>query len=74
MSSDNFDITLMTCLLKHFTDLDIHDSSLPVKNINTAAADISRIKYYRNYVVHVANGKVTEAKFTEIWNCAVEVI
>lgn len=68
-----FDVSLMTCLLRHFAELDIQDS-LPVETFETPAADISRIKFYRNYIVHSESGKVTETKFSEIWNCAVKVI
>ncbi|CAG2234027.1 unnamed protein product [Mytilus edulis] len=73
VSSDKFDVSLMVCLLRHFTDLDIQDN-LPSKTIHTTAADISRIKLYRNYIVHSDSGKVTEDTFLEIWNCVVEAI
>lgn len=63
---------LMVCLLRHFSDLNIQDT-LPSEQLHNSGADISRIKYYRNYISHSYNGKVTENTFTEIWNCAVEV-
>ncbi|VDH93266.1 Hypothetical predicted protein [Mytilus galloprovincialis] len=63
----------MVCLLKHFTELDIQDR-LPLETIHTTAADIARIKFYRNYIVHSDSGKVTENTFSEIWNCVVEAI
>lgn len=68
-----FDVSLMACLLKHFTDLHIQDG-LPVETNRTVAADISKIKFYRNYIVHSNNGKVTENKFSEIWSCVAEVV
>ncbi|CAG2216424.1 unnamed protein product [Mytilus edulis] len=68
-----FDVSLMVCLLRHFTDLDIQDS-LPMETIHTDAADISRIKFYRNSIVHSDNGKVNENKFSEIWKCVAEAI
>ncbi|VDI65891.1 Hypothetical predicted protein [Mytilus galloprovincialis] len=73
VSSDMFDISLMTCLLRNFTDIDIQDS-LPLETIHTTAADISRIKFYRNYIVHSESGEVTENKFTVIWKCLEEAI
>ncbi|VDI43424.1 Hypothetical predicted protein [Mytilus galloprovincialis] len=72
-SSDKFDVSLMVCLLKHFTELDIQDR-LPLETIHTTAADIARIKFYRNYIVHSDSGQVTENTFSEIWNCVVEAI
>ncbi|VDI45560.1 Hypothetical predicted protein [Mytilus galloprovincialis] len=73
VSSDMFDVSLMVCLLRHFTDLDIQDS-LPLETILTTAADISRIRFYRNYIVHSDSDKVTENKFLEIWCCVSEAI
>ncbi|VDI17282.1 Hypothetical predicted protein [Mytilus galloprovincialis] len=73
VSSLMFDVSLMVCLLKHFTDLDIQDN-LPPETIHTTDADISRIKFYRNYIVHSDSGKITERKFTVIWKCVVEAI
>ncbi|VDI67110.1 Hypothetical predicted protein [Mytilus galloprovincialis] len=73
LSSEAFDMPLMVCLLRHFSDLNIQDT-LPSEQLHNAGADISRIKYYRNYISHSYNGKVTENTFTEIWNCAVEAI
>ncbi|CAG2227856.1 unnamed protein product [Mytilus edulis] len=73
VSSDMFDVSLMVCLLRHFTDLEIQDS-LPIATIHTVAADISRIKIHRNSIVHSDSGKVQENKFSEIWNCVAEAI
>ncbi|XP_063405874.1 uncharacterized protein LOC134689837 [Mytilus trossulus] len=73
VSSDMFDVSLMVYLLKNFTDLDIQDS-LPLETIHTNAADISRIKFYRNSIVHSDSGKVNVKKFWEIWNCVTEAI
>lgn len=67
-----FDVSLMVCLLKNFTDSDIQNS-LPLETTITTAADISRIKFYRNYVVHSASNKVTGNQFSEIWSCVAEV-
>ncbi|XP_052085386.1 uncharacterized protein LOC127723024 [Mytilus californianus] len=73
VSSDMFDISLMVCLLRNFTDVNIQDS-LPLESIHTTDADISRIKFYRNYIVHSDSGKVPENTFSEIRNCVVEAI
>lgn len=63
----------MVCLLRNFTDFDIQDK-LPSKTIHTTAADIARIKFYRNYIVHSDSRKVTEDTFSEVWNCVEEVL
>ncbi|CAG2184439.1 unnamed protein product [Mytilus edulis] len=73
VSSDMFDVSLMVCLLRHFTDLDIQDG-LPLETSLTLAADISRIKCYRNYIVHSDGGKLTVNKISEIWSCVAEAI
>ncbi|VDI03181.1 Hypothetical predicted protein [Mytilus galloprovincialis] len=73
VSSDMFDLSLMVCLLRHFTDQSIQDG-LPMEHIQTIGSDISRIKFYRNYIVHSDCGKVNEIQFTQIWNCIVEAI
>ncbi|CAG2234034.1 unnamed protein product [Mytilus edulis] len=73
VSSDMFDVTLMVCLLRHFIDLDIQNS-LPLDTNLTMGADISRIRFYRNYIVHSDSGKVTGNKFSEIWICVAEAI
>ncbi|CAG2225822.1 unnamed protein product [Mytilus edulis] len=62
----------MECLLKNFTDLDIQDSLPRETNLSTAA-DISRIKFYRNYIVYTVV-RVTDIIFLEIWNCVVKAI
>ncbi|XP_063407048.1 ankyrin-1-like [Mytilus trossulus] len=73
VSSDMFDVSLMACLLRNLTDLQIQDS-LPFETIQTVAADISRIKFYRNFIVHSESGKVNENKFPVIWKCVAEAI
>ncbi|XP_063407051.1 uncharacterized protein LOC134690859 [Mytilus trossulus] len=73
VSSDMFDLSLMVCLLRNFTDLDIQDS-LPIGTIHTDAADISRIKFYRNSIVHHDSSKIDENEFSKVWNCVAEAI
>ncbi|CAG2216442.1 unnamed protein product [Mytilus edulis] len=73
VSSDMFDVSLMVCLLRNFTDLDIQDS-LPIGTIYTDAADISRIKFYRNSIVHHDSGKIDGNEFSKVWNCVAEAI
>ncbi|CAG2256754.1 unnamed protein product [Mytilus edulis] len=73
VSSDMFDVSLMVCLLRNFTDLDIQDS-LPIGTIHTDAADISRIKFYRNSIVHHDSSKIDENEFSKVWNCVAEAI
>ncbi|CAC5382522.1 unnamed protein product [Mytilus coruscus] len=73
LSSETFDVSLMVCLMKDFTTLDIHDV-LPNEQIHDIGADISRIKFYRNRVVPSNSGNVTKDEFTKTWNCVVEAI
>lgn len=49
--------------MKDFTNLDIHDV-LPNEQIHDIGADISRIKFYRNRIVHSNSGNVTKDEFT----------
>ncbi|CAG2202484.1 unnamed protein product [Mytilus edulis] len=41
-SSSKFDISLMLCLLRNFTDIDVHDQT-PQPNNTSIAADLGRI-------------------------------
>jgi hypothetical protein len=51
-SSKDFDITLMICLVRNLIHIDIMDNRLPSATDTSLRADLSRIKYYRNFVVH----------------------
>ena len=72
VKSEMFDITLMTCLLRHFTDVSIYDG-LPGETFTDTGEHISRIKYYRNMVVHSKDGKLDNQTFEQIWDCVSKV-
>ncbi|CAG2256755.1 unnamed protein product [Mytilus edulis] len=72
VTSDMFDVSLMVFLLRNLTDLPIQDG-LPLETIQTVAADISRIKFYRNSIVHSDSGKINENMFSEIWEAIIRL-
>lgn len=40
---------------------------LPPEHDKTEAADLVRIKYYRNLISHSQDGKINDAIFKEVW-------
>lgn len=75
-SSALFDVTLMTVLLRHFhikkEPIDGYDK-LPVDQEHTPAADLARIKYYRNIIAHSTDGAIDETSYEETWKSLCEV-
>ena len=73
-SSKDFDITLMICLLRnlirHITIMD----SLPSATDTSLKADLSRIKYYRNFIVHCDSALVADTDFESYWKDVTPVI
>ena len=67
-SSKDFDITLMICLLRNLIPIDIMDNKLPLETDTSWTADLSRIKYYRNIIVHCNNALVDDTDFESYWN------
>lgn len=68
--SQTFDITLMITLLRNLTNIGPPHSGfdcLPTANETTPSADIARIKYYRNYLAHLDDGKIESANFNSVW-------
>ncbi|CAG2229842.1 unnamed protein product [Mytilus edulis] len=68
--SKTFDITLMITLLRNLTNIVPPQSGfdcLPSANEITPSADIARIKYYRNYLAHLDDGKIESANFNSVW-------
>lgn len=68
--SKTFDVTLMTLLLRNLTPMtsprygfDI----LPNVSETTQAADLVRIKYYRNYLAHLDDCKIDTTFFNTAW-------
>ncbi|CAG2247880.1 unnamed protein product [Mytilus edulis] len=73
LSSTNFDMTLMTFLLRNFTDLSFSDK-LPSDHLIDLGSDISRLGHYRNVIVHSKNGCVSEDEFRTVWECVSQAI
>ena len=73
-SSKDFDITLMICLLRNLIPIDIMDR-LPSATDTTVRADLSRIKYYRNIIVHECDDAlVNDTDFESYWKDVTPVI
>ncbi|CAC5393358.1 unnamed protein product [Mytilus coruscus] len=65
-SSQNFDVKLMITLIRNFTEMEIVDV-LPKSSNNSKGADLSRLKFYRNLIVH-NDGSFSKDDFTSYWN------
>ena len=72
-SSENFDITLMICLLRNLIPIDIMDR-LPSATDISLSADLSRIRYYRNIIAHRDRALVDDTDFESYWNDITTVI
>ena len=70
-SSTTFDLTLMIVLIRNLTPIGISDV-VPISSDVTEGADLSRLKYYRNQVVH--NETLTDNQVHERWNDIAQVI
>lgn len=62
----------MICLLRNLQKMKIEDS-LPAAALNTEEADLSRIKFYRNWIAHNIDGFITKTDFMSIWKNVCEV-
>ncbi|XP_076089314.1 E3 ubiquitin-protein ligase DZIP3-like [Mytilus galloprovincialis] len=60
--SAKFDLTLMICLIRHLTPIQIGDI-LPLKSDVSEGADLSRLKYYRNMFAHTDAWTLTSKDF-----------
>ncbi|VDI69069.1 Hypothetical predicted protein [Mytilus galloprovincialis] len=65
-SSESYDLTLMICLLKHLTDIEVSDI-LPFPGNQSKGADLSRLRYYRNQIMHSDDGTLSCLIFNEWW-------
>ncbi|CAC5367191.1 unnamed protein product [Mytilus coruscus] len=65
--SSTFDITLMICLIRNLTSIQISDS-LPLQVNTNLGADLSRIKYYRNQIAHCDDGILDDQTFHTYWD------
>lgn len=68
--SKNFDVTLMIALLRNLTKCSplCGYDRLPCAIDTTPAADLARIKHYRNYMAHLNDGKLDSVDFNANWN------
>lgn len=66
-SSKDFDITLMIFLLRNLIPIDIMDNTQPSATDITLRADLSRIKFYRNFIVHCESALVDDTDFESYW-------
>ncbi|XP_076096578.1 uncharacterized protein LOC143067286 [Mytilus galloprovincialis] len=73
--SKTFDVTLIITLIRHLTDLTPPRGGydqLPSDNETTPTSDLARIKYYRNILAHLDEGKINnttfKTMFTTAWN------
>ncbi|CAC5412657.1 unnamed protein product [Mytilus coruscus] len=69
--SKTFDVTLMILLLRNLTPITPPPCGfdrLPSATDTTAAADLARIKHYRNYLAHLDDGKLDTVLFNTAWN------
>ncbi|CAC5412677.1 unnamed protein product [Mytilus coruscus] len=69
--SKTFDVTLMILLLRNLTPMTLPHCGfdlLPSAMETTSAADLARIKYYRNYLAHLDEGKLDTGFFNTAWD------
>lgn len=75
-SSENYDVTLMICLLRNFSTIvppsNGYDKMPPATEISDGA-DLARIKYYRNQIVHAEKDEISKQDFTIAWACVSKV-
>ncbi|CAC5422234.1 unnamed protein product [Mytilus coruscus] len=71
--SNMFDITLMITLLTNLTTLEHYDT-LPMVTDTFPAADLGRIKYYRNHISHNKDGTIDSAVLSTAWEDIVEAV
>ncbi|VDI12162.1 Hypothetical predicted protein, partial [Mytilus galloprovincialis] len=60
--SNDFDLTLMVCLLRNLSTITIQDQ-LPQPADMSEGAAVSRIKFYRNQIAHSDSGAMSDADF-----------
>ncbi|CAC5413786.1 ANKRD50 [Mytilus coruscus] len=65
-SSEEFDITLMICLIRNLTDLEI-SNNLPFPTRVSIGDDLSRIHHYRNKIAHTNSFIIEDTDFNNYW-------
>ena len=68
-NADKFDITLLHLLIREFSNLPAQGwRKLPGKTDDSIQANITRIKFIRNYLCHLPSTVISEREFEEKWN------
>lgn len=62
----------MLCLLRNFTDICVYEKTPDPEDISVAA-DLSRIKHYRNDFAHLNESILSVESFNFIWTDLTEV-
>ncbi|XP_063414552.1 uncharacterized protein LOC134696615 [Mytilus trossulus] len=76
-SSENYDITLMICLLRNMTNIlqpCLGYDKLPPVTETSDGADLARIKYYRNFMAHTETDELSNEDFNTMWICITKAI
>ncbi|XP_052072880.1 uncharacterized protein LOC127710975 isoform X2 [Mytilus californianus] len=73
LQSSNFDITLMTCLLRNLAAIDVVDRQVPQVDFSIGTA-ISTIKFYRNKIAHILDCSVSDIVFNEMFDAVTKAI
>ncbi|VDI45833.1 Hypothetical predicted protein [Mytilus galloprovincialis] len=71
LDSKTFDVTLMIVLLRNLTNLNPPYGGydiLPSPSEVTPTSDLARIKYYRNIVAHLDEGRIDNYMFNKAWD------
>ncbi|XP_076095628.1 E3 ubiquitin-protein ligase DZIP3-like [Mytilus galloprovincialis] len=69
--SKTFDVTLMITLLRNLATITppvCGFDQLPTTTETKPGADLARIKYYRNYMAHLGDGKLDTTFFNTAWD------
>ncbi|XP_071135364.1 uncharacterized protein [Mytilus edulis] len=72
-SSSTFDTSLMLCLLRNLTNIDVYDQS-PQPHNASEAADLGRMHYYRNECAHMNICEISTEEFNSIWTDLTQAI
>lgn len=77
VSADNFDVSLLTVLLRNICSLPTPPKgwdNLPSSEDTTLSADIVRISYYRNELAHLVKPSIDKETFENYWKIVSEAV
>ncbi|XP_052073021.1 E3 ubiquitin-protein ligase DZIP3-like isoform X2 [Mytilus californianus] len=69
-SSNNFDITLMVCLLQNLKQVQPHSlktNVMPPSSDKSEGADLVRLRFHRNTIGHIERNTINTHIFTTMW-------